>query len=112
MDQRPADIVINGFRNRGVAPEDLGIKILYAAEGIVEGVQYAHAQTLSRLKRLLPVTIRNTPHSCQTEEHCCALHSAHRAAADKVEKAIQDEIDKLEGVYIEPDPGVTINDSF
>jgi hypothetical protein len=38
------------------------------------------------LKRDLPRIIRNTPHSCQTEEHCCALHAAHKAAAQKVEE--------------------------
>jgi hypothetical protein len=37
----------------------------------------------------IPHIIRNTPHSCQTEEHCCALHTAHGEAADKVEQYLR-----------------------
>ena len=44
---------------------------------------------LKRLTVTLPSLIRNTPHSCQTEEHCCALHAAHAAAAEAVEKVIK-----------------------
>jgi len=42
------------------------------------------------LKRVLPGIVKNTPHSCQTEEHCCALHAAHRAAAVVVVKYLED----------------------
>lgn len=56
----------------------------------------AHLRDLQLLRASLPTMIRNTPHSCQTEEHCCALHAAHKAAAEKVEEYIQKMIDKLE----------------
>lgn len=51
---------------------------------------------LRQLKSQLPSVIRNTPHSCLTDEHCCALHTAHRAAAEKVEQLIQAQIDKVQ----------------
>ena len=53
----------------------------------------ARREVARELKRDLPHIIKNTPHSCQTEEHCCALHAAHRSAAEKVVEYLQ----KLEG---------------
>jgi hypothetical protein len=49
----------------------------------------ARIELANELKRDLPHIIKNTPHSCQTEEHCCALHAAHRAAAEKVEERLE-----------------------
>ena len=60
------------------------------------------ATQLVRLRNYLPTVIRNTPHSCQTEAHCCALHAAHGAAAEKVEQLLQVEIDRLDGKYCPP----------
>lgn len=42
----------------------------------------------------IPSIIRNTPHSCQSHEHCCALHAAHRAAAAKAGQYLQDILDQ------------------
>ena len=44
----------------------------------------ARAELARQLQGSLDSIIRNTPHSCLTEEHCCALHAAHKAAAEKV----------------------------
>lgn len=49
----------------------------------------ARKELAQELARSLPHIITNTPHSCQTQEHCCALHAAHRAAANKVEERLQ-----------------------
>ena len=54
----------------------------------------ARAELARELKVRLPHVITNTPHSCQTEEHCCALHAAHRSAADKVEELLQGIMDQ------------------
>jgi hypothetical protein len=64
-----------------------------------------HESLLMRLRRLRTSAgsaIRNTPHSCQTDEHCCALHAAHGAAAEKVEALVQALIDELESAAPAP----------
>lgn len=55
----------------------------------------AKKELAKELKNSLPHIITNTPHSCHTEEHCCSLHAAHRAAADKVEERLQTILDKV-----------------
>jgi len=49
----------------------------------------ARKELARELSRDLEHIIRNTPHSCQTEEHCCALHAAHRSAAEAVVKRLE-----------------------
>ena len=90
-----------GFRNRGFATENLNMPTIHATMGIVEGERYAFVKVLRKLQRDLPNAVRSTPHSCHTEEHCCSLHAAHKAAAEVIEKLIVDEIAKVERTYAE-----------
>jgi len=50
----------------------------------------ARKELAKELSRDLEHIIRNTPHSCQTEEHCCALHAAHKSAAEAVIKRLEE----------------------
>jgi hypothetical protein len=102
--QSPHETAFHGLRSRGILTEEIDLKFLYAVEGIIEGDRTESLMVLRRLKNYLPSVIRNTPHSCMTEEHCCSLHAAHNEAAEKVEQIIQAEIEKLEGKYVEPLP--------
>ena len=62
--------------------------------GQAETREVEYLAVLNHLRNSLPSTIRNTPHSCQTESHCCALHAAHNSAAEKVEKILSNEIER------------------
>lgn len=62
---------------------------------IVEGVYEGERRDLTFLKSHLSSLVRHTAHSCVSDEHCCALHAAHKAAAEEVEKEIQKLIDEI-----------------
>lgn len=92
---KPEDVMINGLINRSIDPLKLDGHLRDAIVGIVDGVLEGERRDLKWLKQILPSAVRNTPHSCETEEHCCALHAAHKAAAEKVEQILQEMIEHV-----------------
>lgn len=103
--QTPEQIAINSLRNRDKLPIfEIGAKGVECTEemdlirlvtDIVDGMLEGERRDLKQLQGALDHIIRNTPHSCQTEEHCCALHAAHKAAAEKTAEHVQWMIDKI-----------------
>lgn len=110
-EERPVMVILNDKDKANIAamPED---KTRYAAfpegtpdemiEEFMRGnpgictVAGEKGDIIHALRRDLPHMIRNTPHSCQTREHCCALHAAHNDAAEKVEEYLDRVLEKID----------------
>ena len=98
----PHHMAINALMNRDKIPvmeaggwSENELRLIQLVTDIIDGVLEGERMDLRHLRVTLPATIRNTPHSCQTEEHCCALHAAHAAAAEKVIEVLEYTINKV-----------------
>lgn len=100
--QKPEVLALSALRSRGKLKglnnsemNAVEISLLSTVIDIVDGVLEGERIDLRGLRNDLDHIIRNTPHSCQTQEHCCALHAAHKAAAEAAQQHVQSIIDKI-----------------
>lgn len=91
-------IAINALLNRGYrVVNDDQVRLIRLVSDIISGVLEGERRDLANLSARVQHIIRNVPHSCQTDTHCCALHQAHERAAEGVKQAIEELMTRVGG---------------
>ena len=64
--------------------EDESDLLLRIAAAIREAEAEAYARGAAEEREAAAVIVESVEHSCMSDEHCCALHAAHKTAAKRI----------------------------